>query len=113
MQNYLAYNNCLFFIYFQGLKMHRLNFVKLVQADKDSLFGKFSSSVTHEGRQRTWANIRDAAVNAGAADLAKKNPDQIRSVWTDMKRRTLEKMTKRKSTGTGRVVLTEVFLILA
>jgi len=89
----------------------RERFAQLVLENKEQLFSSFSTKVTSESKKKCWEEIRNNLVAAGALQYADKNADDMRALYSDMKRRTLNKMHLSKTTGAGRVVLKQVSLL--
>ena len=83
-------------------------FAQLVLQNKGVLFGAFSTTITHDLKRKAWEEIRQELINSGALHFSGKNADDLRGLFTDMKRRTLDKKHKSETTGKRRVVLTTV-----
>jgi hypothetical protein len=84
-------------------------FAQLVQEKKDILFGRLSPTLTSEIKVKEWENIRNDLVGAGFKQYASKKPDDMRSAFSDMKRRTLDRKRKAETIGAGRVIFTQVY----
>ena len=81
-------------------------FAQLVLRKKELLFGSFS---TNFSKRKIWEEIRQELINSGAHKYGGKTADDMRNIFTDMKRRTLDKKHKSETTGrNGKVVLTTV-----
>jgi hypothetical protein len=85
-------------------------FVQLILENKEKLFGKHSSKLTSDDKKEIWGKIKSEMVAAGANSLAGKSWNEMSSKFSDLKRKTQDKMVKKKATGgEGRgVQLTEV-----
>jgi hypothetical protein len=71
-----------------------------VSVEKDRLFGKFSSTLTAEDKDKIWKSIRDACVQDGALMWANKTAEDLRkNTWGYMKSTALAKIDGRKTTG--------------
>lgn len=87
----------------------REQFSQLVLQHKDELFGSFTTKITAETKKKCWEQIRNELVSAGAVQYADKSAEQMRALYTDMKRRTMDKLHKSRTTGAGKVVFKKVW----
>jgi uncharacterized radical SAM superfamily Fe-S cluster-containing enzyme len=78
----------------------RENFVKLVQVDKETLFGKLTNNVTDAMKLAKWEEIRLKMVAAGDKLLEKKDASYVRSTyWQNVRKKAVEKWDESKKTG--------------
>ncbi|KAL3068260.1 hypothetical protein niasHS_016228 [Heterodera schachtii] len=69
-------------------------FVQCILPHREYLFSKFSPKITHEGKKLRWMYIRDQLVANGMAHFVGKDDSYMRQKWADMKRRTIEKLSR-------------------
>jgi hypothetical protein len=89
-------------------QQQREAFAELVQENKDILFGKFTATLTQDVKHKKWEDIRTCLVSRGALQYANKTPKELSQIYGDMKRRALERVRKRRTTGEGKVIFTQV-----
>ena len=74
-------------------------FVKLVQENKELLFGGFSPTVTAALKSAKWEEIRKAMVEEGDKLLATKDAAYTQTkYWQDVRKRTVERVDALKVT---------------
>ena len=69
---------------------------------------KFYNNCFKDDKNKIWDAIGSELTTAGAVAFAGKNAKDLAAKFSDMKRRTMEKMEKKGTTGEGKVILTEI-----
>lgn len=73
----------------EGARLDEI-FVKLVQKDKDLLFGSFKGDNDHSRKIDKWEEIRVVMVNAGEIALSNKNSEYVRKhYWQNRRKKAL------------------------
>ncbi|KAL3084935.1 hypothetical protein niasHT_034648 [Heterodera trifolii] len=85
-------------------------FVQCILPHREYLFSKFSPKITHEGKKLRWMYIRDQLVANGMAHFVGKDDSYMRQKWADMKRRTIEKLSRMGQNS--RANLSEVDILI-
>lgn len=78
----------------------KLLFLQEIKARKSVLFGKFSDIITRDSKLKEWAAIKQVLVTHNVQIATEKDLSYLRDVaWPNLKRYTIEKVDKKKKTG--------------
>jgi len=79
--------------------LKNLNFLRKMFELKSELFGAYSATVTKETKKNAWTAVRDYAVSIGLITSDKDYTYVRDTTWTNLRKRTMEKIDKSSKTG--------------
>lgn len=79
--------------------LKNLNFLRKIFELKADLFEAFSATATKETKKKAWSAVRDYAVSIGLITNDKDYTYVRDTTWTNLRKRTMEKVDKSSKTG--------------